>query len=271
MDEPKNLQAHASNVTSQFGEDGILAEILRRLGEGKRRCIEFGAWDGKHFSNTWRLWHEQDWFALLIEGDAKRCSALARATRDFAKVTTLSAFVSPTGENRLDNLIRNAGWLECVDVVSIDIDGDDYHVFASVKECAPRVVLVEFNPTCPPGGEVIQAPGGNFGCSATSLLRLAREKGYALAACTDTNLILVRQDEFFKLEMAEVQLEDVLPRQHLAYVMTDYSGNAYLNRIPVYKDKSDSSGVGSLLKRRPRTSRMELGQAIPVRLLDLPR
>ena len=49
------LQKFRQNVTSQRGEDGIIMEIFETVGRTNEYCVEFGAWDGKHFSNTWNL------------------------------------------------------------------------------------------------------------------------------------------------------------------------------------------------------------------------
>ena len=44
------------NIYSQNGEDGILEEVLKKLDLKKNGwCCEFGAWDGKHGSNTFNL------------------------------------------------------------------------------------------------------------------------------------------------------------------------------------------------------------------------
>jgi hypothetical protein len=49
--------SHAANRYSQCGEDGILDKILDTIGEPAGWCVEFGAWDGHHLSNTSReLW-----------------------------------------------------------------------------------------------------------------------------------------------------------------------------------------------------------------------
>src|SRR6185437_11729185 len=51
------LGRFAKTVTSQDGEDGVLAEIFARLKIERGWCVEFGAWDGKFHSNTWDLVH----------------------------------------------------------------------------------------------------------------------------------------------------------------------------------------------------------------------
>jgi len=54
-----DLAYYKKNVTSQWGEDGIIEEIFRRIGMGGKFCIEIGAWNGKYLSNTWNLWHNE--------------------------------------------------------------------------------------------------------------------------------------------------------------------------------------------------------------------
>ena len=75
------LSEFAANTYSQYGEDGILAECLRRISkvaELDRWCAEFGAWDGVHLSNTCRLIREDGYSAVLIEGDPDRFKDLER-------------------------------------------------------------------------------------------------------------------------------------------------------------------------------------------------
>ena len=50
---PNNwLNLQAKSVASQCGEDGIIKAALEVLRETNKWCVEFGAWDGKHLSNT---------------------------------------------------------------------------------------------------------------------------------------------------------------------------------------------------------------------------
>jgi len=78
-----DLSAFAANVHSQYGEDGILSEIYRRLGVTAGFFVEFGAWDGMHLSNSYAL-VEAGWSGCYIEGDPDRfrtlCDNLPQAT-----------------------------------------------------------------------------------------------------------------------------------------------------------------------------------------------
>ena len=51
-----NCVSYKKNIFSQNGEDGIIEEIFKRLNDvSDKKCCEFGAWDGKHLSNTCNL------------------------------------------------------------------------------------------------------------------------------------------------------------------------------------------------------------------------
>lgn len=60
-------------------------------------CVEFGAWDEVKLSNTWDLWHNKGWSALLIEADTKKFSDLKKYVSEFPKVTPLEAFADSQG------------------------------------------------------------------------------------------------------------------------------------------------------------------------------
>jgi methyltransferase FkbM-like protein len=252
-DNPINFR---KTVTSQWGDDGIIEEIFNRLGAENKFCVEFGAWDGKYLSNVWDLWHNKGWSAILIEGEEERAKALQQSVQNFETVKTYNAFVSPQGENSLDQILAKLKAPTNLDLLSVDIDGDDYYVFESLAKFTPRVVVIEYNPTIPPEIDLIQAQGEHFGASALALVNLARKKGYRLVCCTESNCFFVLYSEYPKLKILEPPLHEVLPRDHLTYVITSFDGCAFLSRQPTYlspvENVPESPTLGDFIRRRPR-------------------
>ena len=78
------------NKYSQNGEDGIIQELLFRLKEKINKdpwCVEFGAWDGIHLSNTFNL-VENGWNAFYIEGNRKRYFQLKKTCKKFSNISS---------------------------------------------------------------------------------------------------------------------------------------------------------------------------------------
>jgi hypothetical protein len=243
-------------VTSQWGDDGIIEEIFRRIGTKNRFCVEFGAWDGKYLSNTWDLWHNQNWSAILIEGDEEREKALAQSIQSFAKVTSYNAVVTAQGKNSLDHILTRLEAPTNLDLLSVDIDGDDYYVFESLTKFFPRVVAIEYNPTIPPAMDLVQAQGEYFGASALAMVNLAKKKDYGLVCCTETNCFFVLRSEYPMLEISEPTLAQVFPGDNLTYVITSFDGRAFLSRKPTYVNSMErvtgNSTLGNLIRSRRR-------------------
>ena len=192
------LSAFRADVHSQHGEDGILAELFDRLAstvELSGWCVEFGAWDGLHLSNTANLILHRGWRAVLIEPVAERCAEITR-NLPADRVNALCASVGLDPPHRLDDLLVGTGVPEDLDLLSIDIDGDDLHVFRTVRRHRPKVVCIEYNFTIPNDVHYEQPLGAGVahGSSASAILEASGPLGYVLAAVTDSNLVLVRSD-----------------------------------------------------------------------------
>lgn len=203
------LRERRCNVSSQAGEDGVIAAIFERIGARSRWCCEFGAGDGLAWSNT-RTLIEDGWRAVLIEADGQKYDSLARRYAGRADVHTLRRYVGMNGQG-LDVVLADTPMPHEFDLLSIDIDGCDWYVWQALENYRPRVVLIEFNPTIPNRVRFVQAPEHTvmIGASLAALAALARNKGYELAATTDLNAFFVCAEDFGALGIEDNSLDAV--------------------------------------------------------------
>ena len=214
--EPAPLNRAEARVYSQNGEDGILAWLLAQVGAPNRTFVEFGIEDGRE-CNTANLSRTFGWSGLLLEADASHVES-ARAFYDrFPGVRILRAEVTP--EN-IDPLLREHGPPE-VDLLSLDIDGNDYWVWRAITAIEPRVVAIEYNATFGAERSVTvpyrdgfdryaeHASGFYHGASLAALAKLGDEKGYALVGCDSrgANAFFVRRS------LLAEQLPEVEPHE----------------------------------------------------------
>jgi hypothetical protein len=203
------LSDFARDVHSQGGEDGILERIFELLGVTHGWCVEFGAWDGIHLSNTRHLIESAGWNGVLIEADASKFVELEANVREFPGITCKRAFVNFDPPDDLDTILAQTETPTEFDLLSIDVDGNDFHIWKAVTRYRPKVVVVEINPTIPNHIEFVQARDMSVqqGSSARSLVQLGQEKGYELVATTQCNVIFVRNDLFAALGIVDNSLD----------------------------------------------------------------
>jgi hypothetical protein len=202
-----DLPSHARNEHSQWGEDGILEKLFDLIGIDRGYFVEFGAWDGIRFSNTYAL-YRKGWSGCYIEASSTRFLELQKnATSD--RVTNVNVLVTVTGENSFDRIMARVKAPRVIDLLSIDIDSDDLAIWRSVSAYIPKVVIVEYNPTISFDTEFENVPGKNWGNSALSLVKLGKEKGYDLVCATQTNLIFLKRDLNRNLGLAVIDLNSI--------------------------------------------------------------
>jgi hypothetical protein len=228
----KKLNDYAFNVFSQFGEDGIIQRVFEILGVTSNVCIEFGAWDGFHLSNTANLW-TNGWKGILIEADEVRYENLLKNAKNY-NCRCIKARIAPEGRNSLESILKRDKIFGPVDVLSIDVDGDDYHIFSSLDELRPRLIICEYNPTIPIHVDLIPEPGGYFGCSALSLVKLAERKNYKLIGMTESNCFFIREQDVHLFSDHETSLQALATIKHLTYLITGYAGDYIASRTPTY-------------------------------------
>jgi hypothetical protein len=224
------LLAYARDVTSQCGEDGILEHLFSVLPEGNRYCIEFGAWDGRAYSNTWNLLNHHGWQGCLIEGDPERYQALTAAYAGNDRVHCVHRFVATHGENRLEAILTRAGAPQNPDLLSIDVDGLDYFFWESLEGFHPRVVVIEFNPTVPNDVAFVQAqdPSVNQGCSLRALIALAARKGYELVCATAWNGIFVTRELYGLVGISDNRIDRLYRPMQDGRIFHGYDGTVHV-------------------------------------------
>jgi hypothetical protein len=205
--EPLRLTRFGQKAFSQSDEDGMILEIFKRIGVQGRKFVEFGVEEGVECNTALLL--VDGWHGLWMDASARHVSRIrtrhGRAAASGALATRLAAI---DAEN-IDGLL--AQWSggspaapAQIDLLSIDIDGNDYWVWQAIKSVSARVVVIEYNATYPPPVEFIRAydPAAlwgrddYFGASLTSLEKLGRDLGYALVGCSlsGANAFFVRED-----------------------------------------------------------------------------
>lgn len=211
----------AGDIYSQFGEDGIIEHIFDTLELKTGHCVEFGAADGITGSNVRRLWHDKGWKGTLFEADP--AVALILKENLTPNATAFQTTVMPTGPTSIDEMIH-----EPVHFMVIDVDGNDYAIWAAMK-MSPTVMCVEFNPTIPPHISIHQNYSDEpyaFGSSLLALIELGEKKHYTFIGATRCNAFFVQDalaKPFFRYERDPLVL---FPLTGYAYLITDYDGNA---------------------------------------------
>lgn len=216
------INQHEFKVFSQHGEDGILLHIFSKIQPKTFRFVEFGTEQGME-CNTANLSINFGWSGLLMDGSSENVNIARRyyqrkLRQKSGNVRIEQCFV--TAENINESLSKNSATGE-IDLLCIDIDGNDYWVWKAISAVSPRVVVIEYNAslgaekslTIPyaPCFERYKAHASGFyhGASLSALAKLAESKGYVLVGCDSAGIdaFFVRKDVAAG-KMVPVSVED---------------------------------------------------------------
>ncbi len=229
---PSWLLEFKNDVYSQAGEDGVVGKILEVLPSNDKWCVEFGAWDGVFASNSRNLIQGAGYAAVLIEPDGKKFKELRANYANNDKVIPVNAFVGFNKHDGLDALLAEHAIPRDFDFLSIDVDGNDYHIWKAVQKFRPKVICVEFNPTIPTAVDFVQPadPKISQGASLSALVALGKEKGYELVSVVSHNAFLVAE-EYFPLFEIEDNRPETLRKDLdvITYLFSGYDGTVFLS------------------------------------------
>jgi len=221
----KRLNRFEYQVYSQNGEDGIITEIFERIGITNKFFVEFGA---SVLMNNTTLLLLKNWTGVWIEAVpdiTEGIKAKHRALIENKRLLIKNAFVD--SEN-IEKLFKELNVPEEFDLLSIDIDGNDYWIWKAIENYRPRVVVIEYNAKFGPDMKWVMKYNPNHrwsgtcyhGASLKSLEMLGLTKGYKLVGCdfNGVNAFFVREnligEKFLAPFTAENHYEP--PRYYLA-------------------------------------------------------
>ena len=200
--DPRHLCRFEGQVYSQHGEDGIISEILRRIGETNRRFVEVGVGDGLENNTVYRL--AQGWSGHWFEADEQHLQRIARTLPgEMISGRLRAVHARMTAENAAE-IMRQHDVPIAFDLLSLDIDRNTSHLWRALAHLEPRIVVVEYNSSIPQDDawEVEYQADVNwdgslyFGASLASFHALGESLGYVLVGCdlSGSNAFFVRRE-----------------------------------------------------------------------------
>ena len=184
----KNLIPFGYKVFSQTDEDGIINEIFKRIGTTNKQFLEFGV--NTDFNNTTYLLFN-GWKGVWLESSKKKIIKIEEKYSSFIKNKKLKLFNKIITAENVNEELKFSKLNKNLDLLSIDIDGNELYVLNELKIINPRVIIVEYNAKFPPPVEktikydpkFIWDYDDYFGSSLQLLENTLKKIGYVLVGC----------------------------------------------------------------------------------------
>jgi len=205
----------------------LISEIFNRLNITKGLCVEFGAWDGIHNSNTKKL-IDQGWHSIQIEPNHSRFFQLKENYKNNSKVFCINSFIN-TKKNLFDDVVKIK---KNIDFCSIDIDGLDLDVFETFEKNLPKVVCIEGGQMLMPDHKRVstQISKNNIQQSLSIINEVFEQKGYKII-CSYQDTFFVQKEFYHFFNVSNNLLELYL------------NGLSALPRFPWIKQKLDQNNL----------------------------
>jgi len=176
----KSINQFEKRIYSQNGEDGIINGIFTKIGLTNKFFVEFGVGNGTECNSRY-LREKKNWTGLMMDGNE---NPRENVKREFI-----------TAEN-IQDLFEKYNVPQEFDLLSIDLDFNDFWIWNAIKDYKPRVVVIEYNSTIPFSESKVvkydtQATwdGTNFfGGSLAAMIQLGQAKGYTLVGCDNRGI-----------------------------------------------------------------------------------
>ena len=189
-----DMGRYGRKENSQNDEDGVLEYLFQMLPPRRRYYVEFGigpthrdtAYAGGLEGNCVLL-RKQGWDGLFMDGAVHP-----------SEYDVKTEFVTALNINAL---FEKHGVPDDVDLVSIDVDGQDIWIWLALQ-ARPQVVVIEYNGGIPYGDSKavpfdvsFQWDGSDFmGASFSAVVKIGAAKGYVPVYANGVNLIFVAKE-----------------------------------------------------------------------------
>ncbi|MBL0144574.1 MAG: hypothetical protein IPP48_01205 [Chitinophagaceae bacterium] len=204
------------NIFTKADEDGILLAIFSKIGTTNKLFIDIGSNDCIN-SNCANLAFHHNWSGLFIDGNHNILNRGKYIYQKYFKQNSnrfLFTQAIVTTQN-INTILASTSYPNQIDLLCIDLDGNDYHIWNAIETILPRVVIVEvqvekgnteFIPPYTTEFELYEDDTPK-GASPLSMLKLAKTKGYHLVAVNNGcyNLFFVHQDYTKNLNVLSIE------------------------------------------------------------------
>lgn len=254
----KSLHDVEFQVYSQFGDDGIIQYLIHKLDIPNKVFIEFGVENYKE-SNTRFLLVNNKWSGLVIDGSATNVDYIKRDVLSWSNDLHAShSFITAENINDIITNFLKKGYPDEIGILSVDIDGNDYHVWKAINTVNPVMVIAEYNAlfgvekawSIPYQADFFRLdadPTSTYwGASLKCLCLLAAEKGYDFIGCNSNgnNAYFIRKDKMGSLKPLKCH-EGYVAATYREYFDADYNrmqGSERLNLIRGMKILNTETG-----------------------------
>jgi hypothetical protein len=247
-----DLSNNKKKIFSQYNQDGVLEEIFNAIGVTNRYFVEFGSHGKKDsLGNTEFLRSEFNFDGLLMDG-TEYGDTDYKVHKEFIKAETIN------------DTFKKHNVPSEFDFLSIDIDGEDFHVMNAINldMFKPRVVSIEINAAIPYPFHLVQKHDSNwiwdggdyYGCSVAAIAELMEGKNYSLVCICGVDAIFINNDEIKKSGVEFKNINDVQELYNLAEndIETFDTKTAMLLLSPLFVKKNTSEIREWITKRFPR-------------------
>lgn len=253
-----SLSDYEWTIFSQWGEDGIIDFLVSEVEIKNKNFIEFGIEDFSE-SNCRFLMMNSDWKGFVIDGSENNIKKLQNSY--YYWKYDLQAESSFIDKDNINALLEKSGFDRDLGILSVDIDGNDYHVLETIDGFDPRIIICEFNAEFGTERAITVPYDSNFfrtdkhysnlyfGASIKAICLLLNNQGYTLigTGVTGANAFFVKN--LLMTEKLKKLSKSPFCFSNNARQSRDIKGNLnFLNEINRYKEIKGLDVINTITK-----------------------